>query len=129
MMYLIDSDWIVDHLLGKPAAVQLLDPLFVNGIAISVVTYGEVYLGVENGRDPVTAEQTFERLLAGIDVLPLDGPIVRRFFRLRSQLRAAGRRIEDLDLQIAATAVHYSLVLVTRNRRHFARIPGLQLYP
>jgi predicted nucleic acid-binding protein len=37
--------------------------------------------------------------------------------------------LADADLQIAATAIHHALVLVTGNRRHFGRIPGLELDP
>jgi predicted nucleic acid-binding protein len=33
-----------------------------------------------------------------------------------------------MDLLIAATAVHHGLTLVTRNLRHFQRIPNLQLH-
>jgi predicted nucleic acid-binding protein len=36
--------------------------------------------------------------------------------------------IEDFDLVIAATALHYDLTLLTFNRRHFERIPDLRLY-
>jgi len=37
--------------------------------------------------------------------------------------------IGDFDILIAATALHHDLTLVTRNRRHFERIPNLALYP
>jgi predicted nucleic acid-binding protein len=36
--------------------------------------------------------------------------------------------IPYLDLLIAATALAYDLTLLTRNRRHFQRIPDLKLY-
>jgi predicted nucleic acid-binding protein len=48
------------------------------------------------------------------------------FGRLRALLRLQGTLIPDLDLLIAATALQHDLVLLTRNRRHFDRIPGLQ---
>jgi predicted nucleic acid-binding protein len=32
------------------------------------------------------------------------------------------------DLLIAATALRYELTLVTRNLRHFQRVPGLRIY-
>ena len=35
----------------------------------------------------------------------------------------------DADLQIAATAIYHGLALVTGNARHFARVPGLHVYP
>jgi predicted nucleic acid-binding protein len=37
--------------------------------------------------------------------------------------------IPDTDLLIAATALAENLTLVTRNVRHFNRIPELKLYP
>jgi tRNA(fMet)-specific endonuclease VapC len=40
-----------------------------------------------------------------------------------------GRLISDMDLLIAATAMHHNLTLVTRNHRHFERVPNLRLYP
>lgn len=44
---------------------------------------------------------------------------------LQAQLEAAGRVLADADLQIAATAVHHDLELVTGNLRHFRQINGL----
>lgn len=38
-----------------------------------------------------------------------------------------GNLIPDLDLLIASTALEHALVLLTRNRRHFQRIPQLRL--
>jgi predicted nucleic acid-binding protein len=35
--------------------------------------------------------------------------------------------IPDFDLLIAATVLEQDSMLVTRNRRHFERIPGIQL--
>jgi tRNA(fMet)-specific endonuclease VapC len=52
---------------------------------------------------------------------------MERFGHTRSQLRRAGRLIPDLDLLIAATAVHHDLTLMTPNLRHFARIPELRI--
>ncbi|MEO8197501.1 MAG: type II toxin-antitoxin system VapC family toxin, partial [Thermoanaerobaculia bacterium] len=44
---------------------------------------------------------------------------------LDARLTRAGRRIDKPDLFIAATALVFDLVLVTRNVRHFANVPGL----
>lgn len=66
--------------------------------------------------------------LQDVDVVPLDVAIMRRFARLRGGLRAAGKPISDFDLLIAATALQYNLILVTRNLRHFERIVDLSIY-
>jgi len=36
--------------------------------------------------------------------------------------------VQDPDLLIAATALTHGLTLVTRNVRHFQRVPDLDLY-
>jgi hypothetical protein len=39
MMYLIDTDWVIDHLSDMEEAVQLLDELSEDSLAIGVFTY------------------------------------------------------------------------------------------
>lgn len=52
MSYLIDSDWVADWLAGKPQAVRLITNLSEQDIAISLITFGEIYEGIYYGRDP-----------------------------------------------------------------------------
>ncbi|HEY7035024.1 MAG TPA: type II toxin-antitoxin system VapC family toxin [Thermomicrobiales bacterium] len=127
-MYLVDTDWIADYLGGKQSAVDLLESLKDDGLAISLVTFGEIYDGVYHGRDPIAAERNFAALLGRIVVIDLNQAIMKRFAHIRGGLRATGRVIGDTDILIAATAIEHGLSLVTRNRRHYDRIPGLTLY-
>ncbi len=39
MAYLLDTDWVIDHLEGIPAAITLLQQLAPQGMAISIITY------------------------------------------------------------------------------------------
>jgi hypothetical protein len=43
MRYLLDSDVVADYLKGRNSARALLEPLFSDGLAISIITYAEVY--------------------------------------------------------------------------------------
>lgn len=129
MTFLVDTDWVADWLKGRPPAVELLTSIAPQGIAIRLVTYGEIYEGIYYSRDPRSAERIFLQFLRSVDTLPLGRLIMRRFARLRGNLRRAGRVIGDPDILIAATALQHGLTLVTRNRRDFDRIPQLQLYP
>ncbi len=52
MGYLIDSDWVVDHLAGNDEANQLLARLSDEDIAISIITYLEIYQGVLRSPTP-----------------------------------------------------------------------------
>ena len=129
MRYLIDTDWVVDYLRGRAAAMRLLASFANDELFISPITHGEIYDGIEQSADPIAAQSGYQRFLIDISIVPVDEEIVRRFFRVRRQLRQAGTPLEDLDLMIAATALHHDLTLVTRNRRHYDRIQGLKLYP
>ena len=128
MSYLIDSDWVADALQGRQDAVTLLATLSPSGLAISLITYGEIYEGIYYGRDPKGAERVFAGFLRGVNVLAPNRGIMRLFARIRGQLRSQGLLIGDDDIQIAATALHHNLTLVSRNSRHFQRITGLALY-
>jgi len=126
--YLIDSDWVVDYLKGRPDATALVKELRPDGIAISAVTLGEVYQGVFYGTDRKNDELMLRRFLIGTRILPVNRYVARRFAIMRGLLHHAGQGIGDLDTLIAATALHHDLTLVTRNLRHFQRIPDLKLY-
>jgi len=126
--HLIDTDRIIDVIGGHRDASRLLQTLGQEGIAVSIVTIGELYEGAFRFPDAEVRLRTYRQLLASFTVLTLSEPIVEVFARNRALLRSQGRLIPDLDLLIASTALVHDLTLVTRNRRHISRIPGLRLY-
>lgn len=128
MSYLVDSDWLIDAVRGIPAAVDLLARLHDEGLAVSIVSYGEVFEGAVGAPDPEAEFARFRRFLGGLALLELDDAVMERFAYLRAELRRRGQLIPDLDLLIAATALHHDLTLLTRNARHFDRIAGLNLH-
>ena len=128
MTYLVDTDRVASFLNGRSAETRLLTTLAPRGLAISLITYGEIYEGIYGGRDSAAAERAFLRFLRAVDVLPLNRSIMRRFARIRGDLRRRGRLIPDPDLLIGATALHHGLTLVTGNRAHFERIRDLVVY-
>ena len=130
MPYLIDTDWVIDLLASVPEAVQLLDRLAQDGIAISIITYMEAYQGVERSPHPEEAQNKLSALLDSLPVISLSPVVAQRCARLRETLRKQGKRVNarSLDLIIAATALEYNLTLVTRNTEDYADVPGLKLY-
>ena len=57
--------------------------------------------------------------------LPITQPISLRAGELAARLQRQGRTIGTPDTLLAATAMTQGLILVTRNMRHFERVPGL----
>lgn len=119
---------MADWLNGQRAAVRLLSTLHPEGLAISLITYGEIYEGIYYGRDSTRSAQVFRQFLRGVDGLPLNRSIMQRFARVRGELRRTGRLIGDPDILIGVTALHHDLILLTRNLDHFRRILNLKLY-
>ena len=125
-MYLIDSDRTIDWLKGRREATELVSTL--DGARyLSIISYGEIYDGIYGGADPAAQQHSFEAFLEDVAVLTLTTRIMRRFARLRLDLRRSGQRISDSDLMIAASALDRDFTLVTRNVREFARVPGLRI--
>ena len=68
-----------------------------------------------------------ERFLSGFRLLWPDVDTAWLAARTSRALRAAGEPIGDHDLWIAALALQTGRAVVTRNERHFKRVPGLSL--
>lgn len=62
-------------------------------------------------------------LLSQFHLVPYDQASETQF----QQLRALRLKVGTQDLKIAAVALANNIVLLTRNRRDFGRIPGLRI--
>jgi predicted nucleic acid-binding protein len=107
---LVDTDVLIDHLRGQRR-------LRAEGrrLSISVVTRCELFAG----RD---APERLRWLLESMIELPVDSAI--------AELAGSTRRrtgITTPDALIAATALTHQVPLMTRNRRHFERVPELRV--
>ena len=104
---LVDTDVLVDHLRGARR-------LTADGrLAISVVARCELFAG---GDDP----DRLRRFLSALIELPVDGAIAELAGTIRR-----GTGVATPDALVAATALIHRLPLMTRNRRHFARVAEL----
>jgi tRNA(fMet)-specific endonuclease VapC len=128
MAYLLDADIIIEGLKGNGATLTLLSRIAPEELAISWPTLGEVYAGAYYSSNPDARLEQARGFLRSYARVGFDEAIMQRFGELRSFLRRRGQPITDIDLLIAATAVEYDFTLLTYNRRHFGRIPGLRVF-
>lgn len=130
MPFLLDTDAVSEVLKRRPAPDYLK---WISGIPradqfISAVTAGELYKGAFRTPDHERHLRAIdERVLPTVTVLPYDLGVARVFGQIQANLSLSGRTVADADLQIAATAIHHGLDLVTGNLRHFERIPGIRI--
>ena len=132
MALLFDTDAISEILKRRPAPgyVRWLAGVARSEQFTSAVVIGELYKGAFRSADRERHLQNIDtRLLPAVTVLPYDAVVARVFGEIQAELAREGRGLADADLQIAATAIHHGLELVTGNLRHFQRIPGIRINP
>jgi len=95
---------------------------------ISVVTLGELRLGVLRAADPESAARRLStyQLAQRFDALPISEQVSDAWALLVSRLRAAGLRVPVNDSWIAATAMAHSIPIVTQDADYDA-MPGVQV--
>lgn len=102
-------------------------------VGFTVVTASESLRGrlaaISQARDGATRLSAWGyfldslRIFQQFPLVPFDQAAENRF----QQLLAARLRIGTQDLLIASITLANNLTLITRNRRHFGHVPGLQL--
>lgn len=129
MPYLLDTNILLYQVAGVPEPVSLVSSLAPDGIAISIVTYMEVYQSTLRAANPAEAQVRLTEYLDSVPILAFSESTARRCAEVREALRRQGKRVRQraLDLLIAATALEHDLTLVTRNRADFEDIPDLRI--
>jgi tRNA(fMet)-specific endonuclease VapC len=97
------------------------------GMALSVVTVGELWTWAKRAKTRPQARNAVAELIELLDVIEIDFQVALRFGELRAQLLDAGKPMPDMDMLIAATALVYDLTLVTHNTNDFQPVAGLSL--
>lgn len=125
--YLLDTCAISDARFPEtyPSLLDWFAHTDTSALFLSVATLSEIYAGIENLPQGKRRSQ-FTRWYADMlvpayagRILVVDEDLAPTWGRTRARARRAGNNADEIDLLIAATAVHHDLALVTRNERHF----------
>jgi len=95
-------------------------------VAVSFITVGELYHWAEKRKWSAKSRQNLEERLKAVVIVPYDAELCRTYGRVRASL-PTGLVVAANDLWIAACAIRHAITLVTNNRKHFERIPGLTI--
>lgn len=128
MIYLPDTNGWIGYLRRKRAAlVRRFLQERPSDIMLCSVVLAELAYGAYNS--PAAFQAHNLTLLAKLRVefasLPFDAAAADEYGKLRAHLATTGQMIGPNDLMIASIALARGLILVTRNVREFARVPGL----
>jgi len=134
-VYLVDTDHMSVLRYGGAEALRLslrLSAVAESEIVSCVVVYEEQMRGwldvtarAKTGADYISAYESLAQnllLYCGMTLLPFDAGAASRF----DELKKAKINIGTNDLKIAAIALANKAIVLTRNARHFGKVPGLQ---
>ena len=131
MTFLLDTDHVSLDQRGHPivrARVQAAGPAQV---AVSIITVEEQMRGwlaaIRATTTPQARAIAYQRLRMAVEYFASFAIIdyTVKVEALVSDMRKQGIRIGTQDLRIAAIAIVHGTILVTRNVRDFAQVPGL----
>ncbi len=123
-MKVLDSDTCIGILRGRK---EVLERRAVerDDLATTWVTASELFYGAAKSAKPDANAALVVRFLDSLPVLAPDLSSARLFGEVKARLAARGEIVADADLFIASIALSRGAPLVTGNRKHYARIPGL----
>ena len=123
-MILADTDVLIDYLNGvQPMAGRIRQYAQGNRLRTSAITCFELLSGA--GQDK--RGDDVRQFIANMQVLPLDIESAAQAAAVRRGLKAKGFSIGMGDSLIAGTALANGMQLLTRNRKHFQHVEGLEV--
>lgn len=129
-VYLLDTNIISE--LVKPVPNQLVVKKVIEhqGIsALSSIGWGECLYGIkrmpEGKRKQQISDFYFNTVHANFQFIPFDNHAANIYSDIKERLEKAGKISQELDMQIAATAIANNVILVTRNISDFENISSV----
>jgi tRNA(fMet)-specific endonuclease VapC len=94
-------------------------------VSTTVVSLCELYSGAYGSKNPQKELARVQDLVSNLGLLELDAGAAKRYGELVNDAALRRAPIGDFDLIIASIALEQKEKLVTRNDKHFSRVPGL----
>jgi len=123
-MTVADTDVLIDFLAGiGPAVPRITEELSRGVLCTTVINRFELLTGARSTRQ----EKQWLEFLSAFTLLPLDEASADKAASIRRGLDRTGNSIPMADCLIAGIVWCNGGELLTRNRRHFERVPDLLL--
>lgn len=129
-MKTLDTTFLIDLLRGEAGAVERAGELDEEGgAATTAVNVFELSYGVYGGvKDVERRLEDVKRVVSNLQVFPLDQRAAMKSAEIAGTLDREGRGIDPFDALIAGIViVEGAECIVTKNVRHFERVPGLKV--
>ncbi len=127
-----DTSFVVDFLRetsrsAPGPASRFLDSLDDAEISISVFVECELFTGAAQAQRAEEERKRVADFCSAVRTSYPDARFAEIYGRLAAALRQASRTVPTMDLLIATAAIREDARMVTRNRKDFAPIAGLEI--
>lgn len=122
MSFIADTDVLIDFLRNRDAE-RIEFEIKTGRLATTAITAFELHVGAKSA----TEKATVQTLLQALTIIPLDAPSADKAGEVFRTLESKGITIGMADSLIAGICLNREAMLITRNKKHFSRVPGLKL--
>ena len=124
--YLLDTDVSINFIRGSVRIFRRIEEVGIANFCLSEITVAELKYGAEKSNRPEYNRNEIDSFCAKFGIRPIF-PVLDVFASEKARLEKLGLRLDDFDLLIGSTAIHYDLVLITNNVKHFERMQHLTI--
>ncbi len=121
--YLLDTNIIIAFYDKDP---NVLKEIAKAKIYVPSIVIGELWFGAEKSGKKLSNQRQIEAFVDQVSVLPVTETTSKHYGVIKNALKQKGKPVPENDMWIAAIALEYDLVLVTRDR-HFSYVPSVKL--
>lgn len=128
-MILLDTTFLIDFLRGDKKAIGFLNSTD-EPVRTTIINEYELFVGIVRlpGIDVEKRMKETKGIFDSVEVLALDEESMIESAKICGRLIQKGEEIGDNDCLIAGIALKNGIgTIVTRNKVHFSRIPGIRV--
>lgn len=121
-LYLLDTNFLIDYLLGKPDFIAKFNDISEKTLYISVINSAELLSGTKE-----EDVKNINNFLDSFIILPITDNLARKAGMTRGKLKRKGYKKSLADILIGQTAIENNLILVTGNPKDFPQLASKKL--
>jgi tRNA(fMet)-specific endonuclease VapC len=125
-LFTLDTDTVSFALRGVGNVGARLAREQRSDLCLSAITVAELRFGADK-RGSRRIHRAIDGFLSGVGVVVFDADAAAAFGKGAADLAGSGIPIGQVDTLLAAHALSMGATLVTNNRRHFSKVPGLKV--
>lgn len=124
--YLLDTNICIYHIKGLFDLDKKIAKAGMENCYLSEINIAELKYGIECSEHKEKNRKKIEEFIKLFQVVPISS-CFDIYAKEKARLKGKGHLIDDFDLLIGCSAIANGLILVTRNEKHFNKLPSLKI--